>query len=154
MQRDLVLVLEDQAESRAWMAALCETAFPGVQVAQFGDLAQACAWLRAADQASLQRLRLALVDLGDRRGRIVAEDREVVAQRGVAVIVAQAQAHQADELRALDGLPRIIGQDFRKDVAELFAQVHAVKKIGGGRSMQEAWRPGQGGKRAPAHFRR
>ena len=49
---------------------------------------------------------LALLDLGDRRGRIAGHDREMVAQRGVRVIARELQAGQADQLGALDGIAR------------------------------------------------
>lgn len=61
---DLALVLEDQCESRAWMAALVADVFPGVTVIEAGTLAQACNWLRGCDETELSRLRLALIDLG------------------------------------------------------------------------------------------
>jgi len=61
---DLALVLEDQPDSRLWMAALVADVFPGVEVIAFVDLAEACGWLSGAPAEDLERVALALVDLG------------------------------------------------------------------------------------------
>ena len=66
---DLVLVLEDQAETRAWLANVASAVFPGVTVIEAANLAQASAWLDSGDEA-LARLRSA--SSCSRRDRAVA----------------------------------------------------------------------------------
>jgi hypothetical protein len=48
----------------------------------------------------------------------------VITQCGVTVAISQAKAHETDELRALDGIRRIIRKEIRKELAELFAKIH------------------------------
>ena len=69
--------------------------------------------VRAAELLLPLIVALALIDLCDGRGGIVAQDREVIAQRGIAVTIAQTQADEADEFRAFDGIRRIIRKEIR-----------------------------------------
>lgn len=71
---------------------------------------------------------LSLVDLGDGGGGIVGEDGKMITQGGVAVFVAEAEADEADEFGAFDGLRGIGGQNLRQDVAQLIAKTHVTKK--------------------------
>ncbi len=58
------LVVEDHADARAWLVEALETAFPGEQVLAVDSLAEAAKVLADAPPAQLQRLHLALIDLG------------------------------------------------------------------------------------------
>ncbi len=99
---DLALVLEDQAESRAWMAALVAEVFPGVEVIAFGDLSEACGWLKAADDATLARLRLSLIDLGLPDGSGISFIRDLTARRpGALAVVATIHDDDVNLLNAI-----------------------------------------------------
>ncbi len=60
----LVLVVEDQTDTRIWLAAIVVEALPGAEVVAFPHLRDARDWLRGLGPADRSRLRLALVDLG------------------------------------------------------------------------------------------
>ena len=48
----------------------------------------------------------------------------MVAQRGVAVLIAEPEPHEPDEIGSLHRIARIGRQELREDVTELFAKVH------------------------------
>jgi hypothetical protein len=48
----------------------------------------------------------------------------VIAQRRIGVILLEPVLHHLDELRALDRLSRISGQNVRQDFLELVAKIH------------------------------
>jgi DNA-binding NarL/FixJ family response regulator len=58
------LVVEDHADTRAWLVEALESAFPGERALAVGSLAEADKVLAEAPPARLQRLHLALIDLG------------------------------------------------------------------------------------------
>ncbi len=61
----LALVVEDQADTRAWLVQVLRTAFPGIETTETASLAEARDWLRTCAQSSGgAHLTLALVDLG------------------------------------------------------------------------------------------
>ncbi len=59
----------------------------------------------------------------------------MVAEGGVAVIVAEAEADEADEFGAFDGFCRVGRQDFRQDVLQVVPEIHGsgvgLKRMGG-----------------------
>ncbi len=91
---DLVLVLEDQAETRAWLAGVARSVFPGVTVIEAASLAQACAWLNGGEDA-VARLRLAIIDLGLPDGSGIGFIREL-AVRSPSVVAVVATIHDDD----------------------------------------------------------
>jgi DNA-binding NarL/FixJ family response regulator len=60
----LVMVVEDQPDTRMWLAGIVGQALPGAEVVTFPRLTEARAWLRALDGRDRPRLGLALIDLG------------------------------------------------------------------------------------------
>lgn len=58
------LVVEDHADTRAWLVEALEAAFPGERAVAVSSLAEAGQVLDDAPPATLQRLHLALIDLG------------------------------------------------------------------------------------------
>ena len=60
----LVMVVEDQPDTRMWLAGIVGQALPGAEVVTFPRLTEARAWLRALDGQDRPRLGLALIDLG------------------------------------------------------------------------------------------
>ena len=90
-----------------------------------------------ADDVSAEVVALALFDFGDGAAGIAAHDGEVVAEGGVAVFVAEAEADEADEFGAFDGFCRVGWQDFRQDVLQVVPEIHGsevgLKRMGGSR---------------------
>lgn len=60
----LVLVVEDQPETRDWLLELVREAMPQAELVTFGGLVDALTWLRGLDDRDRGRIGLALVDLG------------------------------------------------------------------------------------------
>ena len=60
----LVLVVEDQPDTRAWLAGVVGDAMPGADVVSHERLGDARAWLSDLPASDRDRLHLALVDLG------------------------------------------------------------------------------------------
>lgn len=58
------LVVEDHTDTRAWLVEALETAFPGERAVAVETLSDAAMVLDEASPARLQRLHLALIDLG------------------------------------------------------------------------------------------
>ena len=83
------------------------------------------AGIAIVDLVQPQVVALSLINLGDGRRGIIAENREVVTQRGVAVVVLQAEADEADEFRALDRVHGGGRKELRKQIAQLFAETHS-----------------------------
>lgn len=63
VEAPLVLIVEDQPDTRAWLGEVARQAIPGARTVSVGDLTEARSWLRSLDGSSA-RLKLALVDLG------------------------------------------------------------------------------------------
>ena len=60
----LVLVVEDQPDTRMWLAGIVGQAMPGAEVVTFPRLLEARGWLHGLDGKDRARLRVALIDLG------------------------------------------------------------------------------------------
>lgn len=60
----LVLVVEDQTDTRMWLAGIVGQAMPGAEVVTFPRLLDARSWLHGLDGQDRARLRVALIDLG------------------------------------------------------------------------------------------
>lgn len=59
----LALVVEDQPDTRAWLAQVLAVAFPTLRISSAGSCGEANAWLDALPDTDRRRLRLMLIDL-------------------------------------------------------------------------------------------
>lgn len=63
-EQAVALVVEDLPDTRDWLSATLRETFRGIEVMAFPDLGTARAWLAQARSEEIDRVRLALIDLG------------------------------------------------------------------------------------------
>ncbi len=98
------LVVEDQADVRAWLSDCVRKAFPGIEISEAGHIRTALTWLRAQARSSADEPLLVLVDLGLPDGSGIDLVRQIAAERPDALpIVATIyddDAHMFDAIAA------------------------------------------------------